>query len=104
MHPEADSSNVRLVPVDLPDSSPEVPDPSTQLAPDLQALAAPVPPADGPDSVHVLDSALRVPAALAHDLVPAVLLRLAKRHVRSAHHRIAHAAVASSIRRPRKAR
>jgi hypothetical protein len=104
----ADFSNARQVPVDLPDSSQgnslAVRDPSIRPAADLQDPAALVRPEDGPDSVHVLDSGLRVLAALAHDLAPAVLLRLAKRHVRSAHRRIAHAAAASSIRRPRKAR
>jgi hypothetical protein len=103
-HPAADSSNARQVLVALPGSSPAVRDPSTRPAPDLQALAALVPPADVLDLGHAPDSALRVPAALVHDLVQAVLLRLAKRHVRSAHHRIAHAAAVSSIRRPRKAR
>jgi hypothetical protein len=69
----------------------------------LQALAAPVLPADVRDSVHAPDLALRVPAALVHDLAPAVLLQPVKHRVRSAHRRIAPGAAVSNIPRPKKA-
>jgi hypothetical protein len=70
----------------------------------LQDLAAPVHQADVPDSAHVLVSALRAPAALAARDPQVVRLPPVKHRVRSAHRKIAPAAAASNIPRPRKAR
>lgn len=100
-----DSSNVRLEPVAPRGSSPAlVHVPSTRRVLDLQDPAGPVVPlADDLDLAPDPDLALHAPAALAHDRVPAALLRPVRRRARNAHHRIAPAAVASSIQRPRKA-
>lgn len=89
----------------LPGSSrAAVPAPSTRPAPDLPGLAVPVRLVGVPDLVHGPDSALRVLAALAARDPPVVHLRPVKRRVHSAHRKIAHAAAASNIRRPKKAR
>jgi hypothetical protein len=101
--PEAISS-ARPVQVVLLDSSQAlVRVPNTRRAQDLQAPAGLVLPADVPDSGHAQASALRAPAALAdRDLLEALRLP-ARLPVRSAHRRIALAAVDNSIRRRRKA-
>jgi hypothetical protein len=71
----------------------------------LQELADLVRPVDVPDLAHAPASALRVLVVLvARDLELAALRQPARHHVRSAHLRIAPAAAASNIRRPRKAR
>jgi hypothetical protein len=101
--PRAAISNALLGQVDLQDNS-QAPGhvPSTQPAADLQVLAAQAHLVDGPDLAHALASELRVPVDLA--LRAPVALRLRARHrARSARHRIAHAAAASSIPRQRKA-
>ena len=99
-----DSSNVRPVPAALRASSLAlVHVPSIRRAQALQALAVQVRQVDVQDLGRAQDLALRVQAASAHVPAPAVLRRPVKHRVRNAHRRIAHAAVASSIRRPKKA-
>ena len=97
-------NNARPVQVVPPDNS-LVPAhvPSTPRALDLQDPADPVLLGDVQDLAHARASALRVQAAsAAHDLL-AAHRRPARRRARSAHHRIARAAVDSSIPRRRKA-
>ena len=76
--------------------------PNIRHAPALQDLAAPVLQADAQDSVLVQDSA-RHDLALREHAQVAVLLRLEKLRARSAPRIIGVVAVASSIRRRRKA-
>lgn len=100
---QAAISNAPQLWVALRVSSPVARAPSIRRALDLQGLAAPVRPVGVPDSAHAPVLEHRVPAALAvRDLL--VVLRLPARHrARSAHHRIAHAAVDNNIRKRRKA-